>query len=135
MTNSKTARKHPAWTLDEIEALEKLKAEGRTYKEIGALLNRTPAGVKQRWRYLSMSDDERSSRAERSRRARQSRGGPVNPFIVRRRQLPAFTVMPDEVFTDRHHRINAPRSLTAIFCGDPAPGWSALDRKQQEVRA
>lgn len=128
-------RKYPVWTLEEIEKLERLKAEGRTYKEIGAALNREPANVKQRWRWLNITDEERASRAERNARARQDKGGAVNPFIVRRRSLPLLTVMPDEVFTDRHHRINAPRTLTAIFCGDPAPGWSALDRKRQEMRA
>lgn len=128
-------RKHPIWTPEDLETLYKLRAEGRTYKEIGAALNRSPAGVKQRWRWLNITDEERASRAERNARARQARGGPLNPFIVRRRSLPLLTVMPDHVFTDRHERINAPRTLTAIFCGDPAPGWSALDRKQQEMRA
>ncbi|MES2030877.1 MAG: hypothetical protein V4477_16980 [Pseudomonadota bacterium] len=29
------------------------------------------------------------------------------------------------------HRLNAPRSITAMMFGDPAPGQSALDRRAQ----
>lgn len=31
---------------------------------------------------------------------------------------------------DADRRINAPRSITAWICGDPPPGFSALDRRR-----
>ncbi len=36
---------------------------------------------------------------------------------------------PDKVFIEAHRRIKAPRSITAWLCGDPPPGYSALDRR------
>lgn len=37
--------------------------------------------------------------------------------------------IPPEVIADALRRAAAPRSLTAMICGDPAPGQSALDRR------
>ncbi len=44
-------------------------------------------------------------------------------------------VVPDHVWTDANRRLNAPRTLSAWICGDPAPGYSALDRAVKAVRA
>lgn len=41
--------------------------------------------------------------------------------------------VPPEAIADRDRRIKAPRSLTALLCGDPAPGQSALDRRLQDA--
>ena len=38
-------------------------------------------------------------------------------------------IVPEDVLADRDRRSNALRSLTALFCGDPAPGQSALDKR------
>ena len=38
--------------------------------------------------------------------------------------------VPPHVFEERDRRIYALRDLTALLCGDPAPGQSALDKKQ-----
>lgn len=38
--------------------------------------------------------------------------------------------IPDSVIADAMKRRLAPRSLTASICGDPAPGFSALDRRR-----
>ena len=46
---------------------------------------------------------------------------------VKAKQVPA------SILADRDRRSNAPRSLTALFCGDPAPGQSALDKRGPEV--
>lgn len=35
-----------------------------------------------------------------------------------------------ELMEDAKQRLLAPRSITSEFCGDPAPGWSALERRQ-----
>jgi hypothetical protein len=37
--------------------------------------------------------------------------------------------VPDYVLADANRRMNAPRTLAAWICGDPAPGQSALDKR------
>jgi len=38
--------------------------------------------------------------------------------------------VPPEVFAERDRRLSlAPRSLTAAICGDPLPGYSAMERR------
>ncbi len=36
---------------------------------------------------------------------------------------------PTQVFVEADRRTRTPRTITAWLCGDPAPGYSALDRK------
>lgn len=56
-------------------------------------------------------------------------------------QAPGFTasqmyepspVVPRDVLFERKRALKAPRSLTALCCGDPAPGRSALDKRKAE---
>jgi hypothetical protein len=37
--------------------------------------------------------------------------------------------VPPEAWADANRRHNTPRTLSAWICGDPAPGFSALDRR------
>lgn len=117
------------WSVEETAELERLRADGLTYEQIAAAMNRTKASCKERFRWINMSESEREIKNTRNFYARN---GNVDPARVRRRRVP-FTA-PTDVFAERHQRINAPRSLTAIFCGDPAPGFSALDRKQRGIQ-
>lgn len=43
--------------------------------------------------------------------------------------------VPAEMFEEAVKRANAPRSLTALLMGDPAPGFSAWGRKQSGASA
>lgn len=43
--------------------------------------------------------------------------------------------IPSHVIEDAVLRYSLPRTLTATLCGDPPPGYSALDRKQAEALA
>lgn len=45
------------------------------------------------------------------------------------RAVPRVEV-PEHVIADAMRRATAPRSLTAILCGDPPTGFTSLDRKQ-----
>jgi len=42
--------------------------------------------------------------------------------------------VPDGLWDDRDRRASARLSLTARFCGDPPPGYSALDQRERQVR-
>jgi hypothetical protein len=44
-------------------------------------------------------------------------------------RVPRVSV-PEHCLEDRDRRLSAERSLTAEFFGDPAPGQSALDKRQ-----
>ncbi len=63
-----------------------------------------------------------------ARQAIRSKFAPTSPplTIVRRMSEP----IPAPVLADRDRRINLPLTTTAALCGDPPPGYSALDRKR-----
>ena len=53
----------------------------------------------------------------------------LSPWSVGGRPVMA-TRAPDEVLAELEARLKLkPASLTAYFCGDPLPGYSALDRE------
>ena len=39
--------------------------------------------------------------------------------------------VPVRVLEDRDRRASAPRTLSMILCGDPPPGQSALDKREE----
>lgn len=50
--------------------------------------------------------------------------------VPRGERAPAPIDIPPEVLADRDRRLSlAPRSLVARVCGDPLPGYSALERR------
>lgn len=99
------------WTEEEMATLDRLCVEGRSSKEIAVILNRTFYAVRAKISYCN------SARA----RANSSMAGNVR--------------VPPELIAERNVRSAARRDLTAVFFGDPPQGYSALDRKRQEVRA
>lgn len=55
-----------------------------------------------------------------------------NHYLRGKRVVPevVVTIVPNEVLEHRDQRVMLrPKSLTALVCGDPLPGESALDRK------
>src|ERR1700741_3378441 len=84
-----------------------------TYFEIGAKLNRSADSVK------AALNAQLRLKGEGARR----RG----PVIINR--------VPEERLADRDARLEAAscRDITAVFCGDPPKGFSALDRKRSSL--
>jgi hypothetical protein len=80
-------------------------------------IGRTKGSAQARIKYIN---DPSVYRAERERR--KSLG-------VRSKNKDRFFI-PDEVVRDAESRRFADRNLTSLLCGDPAPGQSALDRRQ-----
>lgn len=60
----------------------------------------------------------------------------IGPRRTRKKPMnrAAGLIVPDSVYEDAARRMSAPRSITALVMGDPAPGHSALDRKQMVER-
>ncbi len=133
MTHNPHWHKYPVggnpWSAEEDECLQTLKMRF-TYREIAAQINRSPAAVGARIRLLSMTKEERQRyEAGKHRNRRKEESALTNHRADE-------MVVPDEVWTDRNRRINAGyRDLTAMICGDPRPGQSALDQKRALVLA
>lgn len=70
--------------------------------------------------YLSKIRDERN--AERVR---------TNRYEPGQRHCKSLPV-PPHLAADAARRSSAPRSITALVCGDPPPGYSALDKRGQQ---
>jgi hypothetical protein len=107
-----------------------MKADGSSFRKIAAAIGRTWCSTVHRWRLLNIKQEERESRSERARSYRAERRRRDSGFKERGSDCVRPIVIPAEVFIDRNDRLSAPRSLTGFVCGDPPPGYSALDRKQ-----
>lgn len=95
-----------SWSVDEETLLHSLVAEKKPILEIARTLGRTRSMVHSKIYY-----DERPQRR------------------VHIEMIPRVFVPPDRE-ADRVRRMAAERDLTGEFFGDPAPGQSALDKKQ-----
>ncbi len=64
-------------------------------------------------------------RAQQIADARSDRYKSLGP----REQIRPKSIIPESILADRDRRSSAPRTMTALLCGDPAPGQSALDKR------
>jgi hypothetical protein len=97
-------------------------------RAVAAAIDRSYDGVSYRLTYYgpTFSDPDHNpgaalvmERRRSHRRKSDSVRGPIS-----------YAEPPDEVVDERNFRHNLkPVSLTAAICGDPKPGYSALDRK------
>lgn len=92
------------WTENDDQTILRLKSEGLGVVAISKRVDRTPASVSTRLGQLVNGIDG----------AKDTRAGPVSPRALADR--------------DRRASLQHP-TLTAAFCGDPLPGYSAWDRR------
>ncbi len=116
MTHNPNWNKYPVggrpWTAEEDRIAAEMRAAGLTMTAIGERLDRTENAVDGRFQYLRITPEEKQRRQRiRRDRARASLSGD-NCWKVREG-------IPAHVIEDRDRRLSAPRSLTAIICGDP----------------
>ncbi len=91
-------------------------------RRIAKRLGRTEASVEGFLAYHRMDELQKQARAEREHRYKLIRRG-IDPETVAPR-------IDKDAETDRSRRAKlAPRDLSAAFCGDPLPGYSALERR------
>lgn len=119
------------WTPEEDAVLRQMKAQGAAFRKIAAEVGRTWCSTVHRWRLLNIKDEERESRSARARTYRAERRRRDSGYKERGADIVRPLVVPDEVFVERNERLSTPRSLTGAICGDPPPGYSALDRRQE----
>lgn len=99
------------WTIEETKLARRMIEENATEAEFWEAFGRTRSMAVDRIRYVDVP-------RYRDRR-KNSPKPPPNPTKA----------IPDEVIADAFRRASAPRSITAFVFGDPAPGFSALDRR------
>lgn len=98
----------PRWTVDDIRELVDGIAIGRSHSVTAGLLGRSYESVK--------------SKVHELMRGR----GRMVPITA----ISAPSAFSAHLLTDRDRRLAVqPRDLTALVCGDPLPGESALDRR------
>jgi hypothetical protein len=105
-------------------------AEGKTHAEIARILRCKIDRVKNRVCWENKSGEQRRERRAQVQRWREGKrrekyvGHPTAHFAERPGARP-----PAELIEDAQRRALTPRSISAFVFGDPAPGYSALDRR------
>lgn len=126
------SHKEPAnpWSAEEWQRAQELKASGSDYDQIAELLGRSRKAVKAKFQHMHRTPAQQEHRIEYQRRKRDrkreyQKSGRQAAGLDNARELPA-----GEIFIERNERLALqPRDLTAAFCGDPLPGYSALDKR------
>lgn len=123
------------WTQEEIEALHRLRRINTPIPAICEQLGRSLHSVKHRLEWDGMTVKSRLKRRARinRRRAEESGAGVGRHNLnVLNLDLGVGPRPTSELLHERDMRAQIPpRDLTAAFCGDPLPGYSALDRMEQ----
>jgi plasmid stabilization system protein ParE len=97
--------KHNRWTEEDVRTARKIYAETQSYAETARRIGKGVTATREWLQDL--------------RGARHVIG-----------QNPDMTQVPPELIEDRDRRYSImPRDLTALLCGDPLPGMSALERR------
>ena len=119
------------WTQEQDDRMKQMRAARATFEEIAVELNRPISTIHNRLRWISMTEEQRRARAAQIRERRRHKP-PEHPYLKGYREFEKVCpVIPcPKALAERECRMNlAPRDLTAAFCGDPLPGFSALDRR------
>jgi hypothetical protein len=119
------------WTRQEFERAKELLGKGLSYRAVGEMLGRTVVQLHDKLIYEGKSPawHEQKRAAINARRRAQAAGRPIQPP---REPVYAMRIekTPSAVADDRAYRQSlSPRDLTALLCGDPLPGFSALERR------
>ena len=111
---------------------ERLKSQGKTCAEVGAILGRTAGSVSMHLYERRMSPEKAQAHKEMKNRSRQRRD-PVVPRSDRflDKSIQVVNRPTPEMLADRDRREAMPhRDLTSAFFGDPPLGLSALEGRR-----
>lgn len=114
------------WTKRQDARLLKLRAEGKNDAAIADILLRTPAGISSRLRYLGAYTALNAGRI-----LSEGNFGTAPRYLVS--YLGNDPTLAPEIEEERDHRLSLlPQTVTASICGDPLPGYSALDQRNNQ---
>ncbi len=118
------------WSLEADEKLLELRKAGLNWAEIGKAMGVSKRSAEGRFRWINITPERRERRIENERVRRAKNRAPTIRSSRPPSQVHTVQRPPDDIMADRDRRHAAPKTLTAWLCGDPPPGWSALDRRQ-----
>lgn len=126
------------WTTRELEQLRILKGQNLSEALIAERLNRTENAIKAKWQLLGTNKEKvraLKDAANAKRRAKRA---------IERAEMRASVKLSNQLCIRGLHGIKVPEdvhsdwrrrgelsheTITALLCGDPLPGYSALDRR------
>lgn len=114
------------WSVEEDAKLRAFKIDMVPDLVIADQLGRSLYSVKEHWRWINMNEDQRQRRRDG---INHNRGCKVKPHPSHHSATRSTSRPSDDIFAERDRRLHAPRTLTSWFCGDPAPGQSALCKR------
>lgn len=122
---NKTGKTRRYWISNEWDRAQRMAEDGASIQEIGAAVNRPFDQV----RYKFERERQRSNTTLRphSEGANSFTKEELEAMQARRESTIRAALDERDRRTEARHRQN----LTAAFFGDPPPGYSALDRKQE----
>ncbi len=161
MEDDSASRQKSNWTAEQDQALTALRADQFPWKEISRRLGRTVESCCARYRALTPQAArvrfrtssrwppgsetklkqllaERKSIPQIAAELQMPRASVYSKvhYIASRKvhtELTSRVAVPTACLVDRDRRMAAERDLTAEFFGDPPPGFSALDRREQRA--
>ncbi len=115
------------WDVQTDARLRSLYLDGQPRSQIAVLMSMTEDAVKLRIYALRFSKDDKATRRINRRKFKNS----ILRTMRTWKEQPTKAFAPCEMaLADRAHRAALqPRSVTAALCGDPLPGYSALERR------
>lgn len=123
------------WTAEDWATASKMLADGADRKDIALALSRTTTQLRQKIAWEKMTPAAREGKRQRINAWRQAKARQRPQITVRHKATSVlFEKAPKELFDERARR-NAIeyRDLTGEFFGDPKPGYSALDQREQRA--
>lgn len=125
------------WPVGMWERVRALLESEMTYKAVSAELGIPEQSLHSKAKWERMSPEQRTRKNLRSKSYRNARRKATRskPYDVTmsppRLQFERAIIRPSQdLLAERDHRLSLqPRDLTAEFCGDPKPGYSALERR------
>lgn len=108
-----------------------LLARGMTPSQVAPLIGKTAHQLSEKVRWENTPESKREQRRLRINARRNASGEYKSPPDV---NLPSMgaRAAPD-LLEEARRRLEAPRTLSQMLMGDPPPGYSALDRKRQNI--
>lgn len=121
------------WSRQEYERAMEMINAGRSREDVAAEFGRTVEQIRKKIEYENMPEWKREEYRVRVNAKRREISATKPRPMRRENRRPDVRIIergPPEIFEDRAYRVGlSPRDLTAELCGDPKPGYSALERR------
>lgn len=117
------------WTEEDIATLDRMLAQGYCNAEIAPKVGRSKYAVQTYRRDRARTDEDKAAKRRRANELARLRNDKPKTGRLAFGERIIDRPTPD-ILRERDRRLALPpRDLTAAFCGDPLPGYSALERR------